>query len=133
MLPVHLATVRLFIHVLAATVWVGGQLTLAGLVPALRAVGADAPRTVARSFSRLAWPAYAVLIATGLWNIAAVHPDWSGSYGATLVAKIAVVIASGVSAWVHARSRSPRQLALWGAASGLTAIAALFLGVVLHG
>ena len=26
MLPVHLATVRLFIHVLAATVWVGGQL-----------------------------------------------------------------------------------------------------------
>jgi len=27
-LPVAAATVRLFLHVLAATVWVGGQLTL---------------------------------------------------------------------------------------------------------
>jgi len=29
-------TIRLFLHVLAATVWVGGQITLAALVPALR-------------------------------------------------------------------------------------------------
>ena len=43
-LAVHLATVRLFLHVLAATVWVGGQLTLAGLVPGLRAISPDAPR-----------------------------------------------------------------------------------------
>ena len=32
MLPVTWATVRVFLHVLAATIWVGGQLTLAGLV-----------------------------------------------------------------------------------------------------
>ena len=45
MLPVTWATVRLFLHVLAASVWVGGQITLAGLVPGLRGLGADAPRT----------------------------------------------------------------------------------------
>ncbi len=36
MLAVSWDTVRLFLHVLAATVWVGGQLTLAALVPVLR-------------------------------------------------------------------------------------------------
>lgn len=36
MLPAGWDTVRMFVHVLAATVWVGGQLTLAALVPALR-------------------------------------------------------------------------------------------------
>ena len=43
-LPVTWASVRVFLHVAAATVWVGGQLTLAGLVPGLRAFGADAGR-----------------------------------------------------------------------------------------
>ena len=48
MLPVTSTTVRLFVHVLAATVWVGGQLTLAGLVPGLHRLSPDAPRVVAR-------------------------------------------------------------------------------------
>ncbi len=30
MMPVERETVRLFLHVVAATVWVGGQITLAG-------------------------------------------------------------------------------------------------------
>ena len=44
MLDVTVQTIRLFLHVLAATVWVGGQLTVAGLVPGLRALSPDAPR-----------------------------------------------------------------------------------------
>jgi putative copper export protein len=60
--------------VLAATVWVGGQLTLAALVPVLRRVGPNAPRVAARRLNVVAWPAYGVLIATGIWNIAAVSP-----------------------------------------------------------
>ena len=42
-MTIDLETLRLFLHVLAATIWVGGQLTLAALVPALRAAGAEVP------------------------------------------------------------------------------------------
>ena len=66
MLPVSWDTVRLFLHVLAATVWVGGQLTLAAVVPVLRRFGAQVPRTAARRFNHVAWIAFAVLIATGI-------------------------------------------------------------------
>lgn len=131
MLPVSWATVRVFLHVAAATVWVGGQITLAGLVPGLRALAPDAPRTVARRFNRIAWPAYVVLVVTGIWNIVDLSPDWSSDYGRTVMVKIAVVAASGVSALLHSRARTPRGLAVWGASSGLTALGALFLGVQL--
>lgn len=133
MLPVTWGTVRLFVHLLAATVWVGGQLTLAGLVPGLRALSPEAPRAVARRFNRIAWPAFAVLVATGVWNLLAVDADLSGRYGATLVAKLGVVILSGASAAAHAGATSRVALAVFGALSGLAALGALFLGVVLHG
>ena len=133
MLPVSIHTVRVFLHVLAATVWVGGQLTLAGLVPGLRSLGEDAPRTVARRFNRIAWPAYGVLVVTGVWNIVAVDATGSTEYAVTLFVKLVVVALSGISAWLHAVSRSRRGLAVWGAVTGASALAALFLGVVLHG
>lgn len=132
MLAVSWDTMRLFLHVLAATIWVGGQLTLAALVPVLRRHSADTPRVVARRFSLVAWPAYGVLLITGAWNIAA-HGPMTGSYRNTLIAKLVVVAASGITAAVHTRSRSPAGLAVFGALTGLTALAALFLGVVLAG
>jgi putative copper export protein len=131
MLPITWDAVRVFIHVLAATVWVGGQLTLAGLVPGLRELGADAPRTVARRFNRIAWPAFGVLIATGIWNVVVLDPDWDSDYGRTVMLKVAVVAASGISAYVHAGASSRRMLAIFGALSGLTALGALFLGIQL--
>jgi putative copper export protein len=132
-LPVSWTTIRLFLHVLGATVWVGGQLTLAGLVPGLRRVSPDAPRAVARRFNVIAWVAFAVLIATGIWNILAIRPDWSSSYGTTLIVKLVVVAASGLTAALHARAHSAVPLAVFGALSGLTALTALFLGVLLAG
>lgn len=132
MLAVSWDSVRLFLHVLAATVWVGGQLTLAALVPALRRLGPEVPRVVARRFNLVAWPAYGVLVITGAWNIAAARP-MTASYRATLIVKVAVVAASGIAAVLHARSKSTVGLALWGALTGLTALGALFLGVLLAG
>jgi len=133
MLPISWTTIRLFLHVTAATVWVGGQLTLAGLVPGLRRISADAPRVVARRFGRIAWPAYWVLVLTGIWNVLAVHVDWSSSYGTTLMVKLAAVGLSGLAALLHARARSPAGLAVWGAISAAAALGAVFLGVLLAG
>lgn len=122
MLPVSWSTIRLFVHVLAATVWVGGQLTLAGLVPGLRRLSPDAPRAVARRFNLIAWPAFLVLVVTGLWNIAVVKPVWDSAYGTTLMVKITVVVTSGASALGHARARSRTGLAVFGAVGALAAL-----------
>jgi putative copper export protein len=126
-------TVRLVLHLLAATIWVGGQLTLAGLVPTLRSTADDAPRAAARAFNRVAWPAYGVLVATGVWNLAEVSfDDRDTDYQVTVFVKLLVVAASGIAAFLHARARSKAALAIGGAASGLTALLALFLGVLLR-
>jgi putative copper export protein len=133
MLGVTWDTVRLFLHVLAATVWVGGQLTLAALVPVLGRLGAQVPKAAARRFNQLAWPAFAVLVATGAWNIIAVRAQIHGAYETTLVVKVAVVAVSGVTAALHSRARSRAGLAIFGALAGASALAALFLGVLLAG
>ena len=131
-MTIDLETLRLFLHVLAATVWVGGQLVLAALVPALRSAGTDVPRIAARAFNRVAWPAFGVLILTGIWNIVA-EGDRGDAYRTTLMIKLTVVAASGVTAFLHARATSRRGMAIFGALTGLTALAALLLGVVLAG
>jgi putative copper export protein len=131
MLPVTWSTVRLFLHVLAATVWVGGQLTLAGLLPGLRALSPDAPRAVARRFNAIAWPAFGVLIATGIWNIVTVKPTWNSPYGTTLIVKLGVVAAAGIAAYVHSHAQSRRTLAVFGMLAGVTSLGALFLGIML--
>jgi len=132
MLPVHWDTVRLFLHVTAATIWVGGQLTLAGLVPGLRTLSPEAPRAMARRFNVIAWPAYFVLVMTGIWNVFAVADlDVTTAYGKTLMVKVVVAIFSGLAAFLHSISRSKSGIAAWGALSALSAIVALFLGVLL--
>lgn len=134
MLPLTLDAVRIGLHVLAASVWVGGQLTLAGLVPGLRALGDDVPRTVARRFGRIAWPAYAVLVATGIWSLLHLPVgDFDIRWQVTLMVKITVVALAGISAAIHAGTRSRAVLVAFGALGGVTSVAAVVLGVMLHG
>ncbi len=121
-------TLRIFLHVLAASIWVGGQLVLAGLLPTVRAMGDDAPRTVARAFNRIAWPAYGVAVVTGLWNVVELpletlpHP--------AIELKVLAVLLSGVGAAVHQVARGNKaMLAIGGAASTVFAVIAMYLGV----
>jgi len=129
-----LETVRLTLHVLAATVWVGGQIVMTGLVGPARALGGDAPKALARAFARMAWPAYAVLLVTGIWNVTAVHySSQDSAWKAVLMAKIAVVILAGVAVGLHQRASSKTQLALWGSVGGVASVAALVMGILLAG
>lgn len=125
--------IRLSLHVLAASIWVGGQFTLAGLVPTARRLGPDAPRLVARAFARLSWPAYFVLLATGIWNIAAVSKGQSTAWQVLLGVKVAVVVLAGAAAVFHSRARSPLAVSIWGSVAGTTSLAALVMGVFLAG
>jgi putative copper export protein len=135
-LPIHAATVRLFLHVVSAMVWVGGQVALAALVPVVRRTGGtETTRAVARRFQLVAWPAFAVHVTTGMWNLFAVHVgDQSGPYLMTLAVKLALVGVSGAGALAHIMlSRS--KPALGGALAGVALLAALgatFLGVLLR-
>jgi putative copper export protein len=127
------ATLRLFLHVLAATVWVGGQISLAGLIGTVRRQSSEAPRAVARAFARLAWPAFAVLVVTGIWNLTAVDlGNTTTAYQITVFLKIAVAIASAVFVLIHSLGRTKLALALGGALGALCSIAALFLGILLR-
>ena len=125
--------VRLSLHVIAAAVWVGGQITLAGLVPAARGLGEGAPKALARAFARMQWPAYAVLVATGIWNVSAVHAGQPHAWQVVSIVKIVVVAAAGLGAYLHTRASSRRGLAAWGAVGALSSLAALVMGVFLAG
>jgi putative copper export protein len=127
-------TIRLTLHVLAAAVWVGGQIVMVGLVGPARGLGADAPKTLARAFARLAWPAYVVLLVTGVWNVTAVgYSSMDSTWKAVLMAKIAVVVVAGLGVLLHQRATTKRGLAVWGAVGGLASVVALVMGILLAG
>jgi putative copper export protein len=134
MLASGLDGLRLTLHVLAASVWVGGQIVLMGLVGPSRRLGPEGPKALAQAFARLAWPAYAVLVVTGFWNLSTFH--WSAQSGAwktVLIVKIVVVAAAGAGALLHGRATTRTGLAVWGSVAGLAGVAALALGVLLDG
>lgn len=132
MLPISFESIRLFLHVTAAAVWVGGQLTLLGLLPVLRGLSPDAPRAAARRFNLIAWIAFAVLFATGIWSLAASSPSSMGTaWNATLGLKLVMVAATGIAAAFHAGAKSKAVLAIGGAVSLFAGLAAVLLGVML--
>ena len=132
MLTPSLDTVRLFLHVLAAAVWVGGQITVAGLLPVVRRLGPDAPRQVARAFSRVAWPALFLAVVTGVWNVFEVDMGSAEtSYSVTLGIKVLLVVAVGLSAWVHGVTTNRKLLGATGALGALGSLVVLFFGILL--
>lgn len=134
MLRADLDTLRMFLHILGATVWVGGQITLAHLLPTVRTLGEDAPRALARRFNTLAWSGFALLFVTGIWSVFTVDmANQTTEYHMTLGAKLMVVGVSGAGAAVHSFGRSKLALALGGAAGLLGALGAVVIGVMLRG
>jgi copper transport protein len=95
------------LHVAAASVWLGGLLSLA-----LHLRRGDSSETVVRRFSTLALGSVLVLAATGLIRafaeLGAVHQLWSTSYGRFLIAKtvlLGILVAIG---WANRYRVIPR-------------------------
>ncbi len=125
-------TIRLFLHVLAASVWVGGQIVLGGLVPRLRAAFPESTKVAAAAFARVAWPAFIVVVATGVWNLIDIGvSDTATNYQVTVFVHVFLSALTGISAAVHSLGRTKLALALGGALGLLTALAALFTGLLL--
>jgi putative copper export protein len=130
---ISLDTIRLFLHLIAVAVWVGGQIVLGALVPVLRKLGADAPKLAAQQFNRVAWPFFGLAVLTGIWNVLEIDNfgDRSSGYHVALFLKLLLVAASGIGAFLHTQATSRSALALWGAVGGAGALLATFFGTIL--
>lgn len=99
-----IATSSLVVHVLAATVWVGG---LAGLVAHLRSSGSTLATAVPR-FSSLALVCYLAVVASGVvnaWTRLSSLGDLFGSrYGLLVVGKVLLAAVLGWYGYRHRRS-----------------------------
>jgi len=129
-----LDALRLFLHVLAATIWVGGQFVMLGLLPTARGLGNDATKKLANAFAKLSWPAFAVLVITGFWNLAALGSDTkSTSWNVVMGIKFVFVILAGLAAWLHTRAKSKAATGAWGSIAGISSVLALLGGILLAG
>ncbi|HEY5181354.1 MAG TPA: hypothetical protein VIJ07_16545 [Dermatophilaceae bacterium] len=131
MLTINLDVIRLTLHVLAATIWVGGQIVLATLTGPLRRVDPAALAPVARAYAWVAWPAFAVLVLTGGWMLA--DMSQAGEAGealqATLTTKLLLVALSGIGAALHTFVKTPALKGIWAAVGLVSALGAVLLGV----
>jgi len=129
-----LTILRLSLHVFAATIWVGGQFVVLGLLPTIRGFGDTAPRKVAQAFGRLSWPAFWLLVATGVWNYLAInHSHATASWNAVFGIKMVCVVAAGVGTYLHTKATSPQRRGMFAGIAALASIAALVLGVAIAG
>ncbi|NIR39342.1 MAG: hypothetical protein GWN79_18380 [Actinobacteria bacterium] len=127
-----LDTIRITLHLLAVSVWIGGQIVVAALVPVLRRLGDDAPRQAANRFGRVAWPFFGLAVLTGIWNLLEIDVgDRSTEYHVTLAVKLLVVAVTGTAAAVHSLTGSPAVRGITGALGLAGSIAALVFGVML--
>ena len=126
-------SIRLFLHVLAASVWVGGQIVLGGLVPKLRQVAPESLKVAANAFARIAWPAFAVVVVTGMWNILDITVgDMSTEYQITMFVHVLLAMAAAMFVVIHSIGQTKLALALGGALGLLTSLGAMFVGILLQ-
>ena len=126
-------TIRLSLHIAAVAIWVGGQLVVAAIVPKLRSGHRDTLPLVAQGFARVAWPAFFIAIATGMWSLLAVDVGSTTSdYQVAMMLKVLSVLLSGAAAAIHSMGSSRAAKAIGGALGLVFALTALVLGVLIR-
>ena len=132
MISPTLDSVRIFLHVLAVAVWVGGQIVLAGLVPAIRASAPEALPKAAQAFARVAWPAMIVIVFTGMWGLGSSSAsDSDTEYMMTFAVKMVMVFIAVAATVVHSQGSSKAAKAIGGALGLLGSLIAAYAGILL--
>ena len=125
-------SLRIFLHLMAVAVWVGGQIVLAGLVPNVRRAAPEALTPIARGFARVAWPAMGLIVFTGAWGLASQNvAERSSEYMATFGLKMLVVAVAVLATIIHSQGRSTAAKAIGGALGLLGSLAAAWCGILL--
>ena len=149
-----------WLHILAATVWVGPQVFLfVAAIPAVRTIAdvkerARVVRMITTRFAYLAWGAMLVLVITGIGNLYEEELDvddlFDRNWGTIFEVKMTLVILTVLLTALHSFVIGPRMLQLQesvtdesqiasmrrlsiiiSAANGLLALAILFCGALL--
>jgi len=118
-----------WIHLIATSVWVGGLITLAALVAAVRSVGADRSvlRAMAQRFGTVSWTAMGVAVITGVVQLSRSDVSLSddSGYAATLFIKLTLVGVTAGLALFHQLTAKTSSPAVRGAAQGLILLTSL--------
>ena len=132
MISPTLDSLRIFLHLMAVAVWVGGQIVLAGLVPTIRVSAPEVLPKVAQAFARVAWPAMIVIVFTGAWGLSTVDAADSGTeYMTTFAIKMLMVFIAVAATVIHSQGSSKTAKAIGGALGLLGSLFAAYAGVLL--
>ena len=95
-----------FVHLLSASVWVGGMVAMTSVLPGMLAAGfhGSEVRGVARRFSTITFPAMVIAAATGIWKITGGGTEVT----TTITAKLALTTFAVLLALWHARASGLR-------------------------
>ena len=118
-----------YLHLVGATVWIGGLIVVATLVPAVRKVTDDREviRAIARRFGVVSWIALGSQVLTGAWMAA--DRVWDN----VLITKVGLVLVSAILAGWHTMAARNQSPALRGATQGVILILALvILGLAIN-
>ena len=135
MISPSLDSLRIFLHLFAVAVWLGGQVVLAGAVPSVRKVAPEAMTPLAKGFARVAWPAMAVIVFTGVWGLLSVEvAEKDTEYHVTFGLKMLFVAAAVAATLIHSQGTTKAAKAIGGAVGLLTTVLAAYAGVLIaHG
>jgi len=110
-------------HLLAAMVWIGGMITVAAIVPALRASGVSREqlRAMARRYGLVSWIAMALSVVTGIAQTLRLDVELS----AALAIKLVLVSIAVMLAFAHREIARHSGPALRGAMEGALLVVSL--------
>ena len=132
MISPTLDSLRVFLHLMAVAVWVGGQIVLAGLVPTIRVAAPEALPKVAQAFARVAWPAMIVIVFTGAWGLGVVDAADAGTkYMTTFAIKMLLVFVAIAATVIHSQGTSKAAKVIGGAFGLLGSLLAAYAGILL--